>query len=381
MDNKNQIKYICYYNHDQSTKRNCAPSAVNKIDYIAATLCDIGYNVDIISVSQIIEPKFRFYKATKCAIKDKIYIKYFPSIGGTSKLIKIIRNIWHRIALFIFLLFNTKKDERIIAYHSLGYRYVLTIARFIKRFHLIYEVEEVYTDVIQDSIFNPRKMELKMISNADAYIFPTELLNDKFNVKNKPYTIIYGSYQFAQTKPKKNTSDTIHVVYAGTFDPRKGGAVAAVAAAKFLPKNYHVHICGFGSDDDVQNIINVVNTTSQIANARVSYEGLKFGQEYINFIQLCDIGLSTQDPNALFNHTSFPSKILSYMSNGLSVVSIDIPAIKRSKLSKYISFYEKQDAEHIAQAIIKTDIHNNNIDLIRSLDSKFKKDIERLINK
>ena len=102
----------------------------------------------------------------------------------------------------------------------------------------------------------------------------------------------------------------------------------------------------------------------------------------INF-ELLDACIVMPIPLTENNDTSIADRLLEKFKESchIPVVSIDIPAIKRSKLSKYISFYEKQDAEHIAQAIIKTDIHNNNIDLIRSLESKFKKDIERLINK
>ena len=50
----------------------------------------------------------------------------------------------------------------------------------------------------------------------------------------------------------------------------------------------------------------------------------------LKFIQKCQIGLCTQNIDAAFNTTSFPSKILSYMSNGLEVVGVNIAAIKNS---------------------------------------------------
>ena len=68
------------------------------------------------------------------------------------------------------------------------------------------------------------------------------------------------------------------------------------------------------------------------------------------------------------------------MSNGLSVVSIEIEAIKCSLLSKHINLYEIQDAQHIADAIIKTIPDNNNVELIKSLDLKFKTDLQDLLN-
>ena len=83
----------------------------------------------------------------------------------------------------------------------------------------------------------------------------------------------------------------------------------------------------------------------------MSYDGLLSGEDYIRFIQSCDIGLSTQNPDAAFNATSFPSKILSYMANGLRVVSIRIPAIEQSAVGDMLIYYDKQTPQEIARAI------------------------------
>lgn len=379
MDNS-VVKYICYYNGSQTIKRNCVPSAVNKIDYIVTSIAKLGYDVEIVSVSQVLEPKLKYYKSETETVRDGVTVRYFSSIGGAGLIIKILRSIWQYVNLFWYLLFKVNKRDLIIAYHSLGYRSAFVLAKKIKGFKLIYEVEEVYSDVIKQKFLNPRKMEMRMIAAADAYIFPTEMLNKTFNTANKPYIIIYGSYQYVESPCDKFKDGKIHIVYAGTFDPRKGGAAAAADAAAYLPQNYHMHICGFGSDDEVKKIVNVIENVSKISQACITYEGLKLGKEYADFIQKCDIGLSTQDPTAKFNNTSFPSKILSYMSNGLSVVSIEIEAIKCSLLSKHINFYEIQDAQHIADAIIKTIPDNNNVELIKSLDLKFKTDLQDLLN-
>lgn len=65
--------------------------------------------------------------------------------------------------------------------------------------------------------------------------------------------------------------------------------------------------------------------------------------------------MSTQNPNAKFNDTSFPSKILSYMANGLRVVSIRIPAIEKSAVGKFMYYYDEQTPENIAKAIKSID--------------------------
>ena len=75
-----------------------------------------------------------------------------------------------------------------------------------------------------------------------------------------------------------------------------------------------------------------------------------------------------------FNNTSFPSKILSYMSNGLQVVSADIEAVRRAYgISGYIYYYQKQEPSDIANAILNVDLDNpfDTRAVVQSLDNRF----------
>lgn len=101
------------------------------------------------------------------------------------------------------------------------------------------------------------------------------------------------------------------------------------------------------------------------------------GEEYIRFIQSCDIGLSTQNPDAAFNATSFPSKILSYLSNGLRVVSIRIPAIEGSDVGDKLFYYDEQTPKQIADAILSVDMaqaYDSRSDIV-DLSNKFQNEL------
>ena len=126
----------------------------------------------------------------------------------------------------------------------------------------------------------------------------------------------------------------------------------------------------------------VIKDVSGKTKATVTYDGLLSGGDYIRFIQSCQIGLSTQNPDADFNATSFPSKILSYMANGLRVVSIRIPAIETSAVGNDMYYYDKQTPEEIAKAIlaVKVDHESNARDLVHRLDNSFQKQLNELVN-
>ena len=155
----------------------------------------------------------------------------------------------------------------------------------------------------------------------------------------------------------------------------------AVAAAEWLPENYHVHIIGFGSNIETEHIKNTINKININSKAKVTYDGLLAGEEYIQFLQKCQIGLSTQNPDADFNDTSFPSKILSYMANGLIVVTIRIPAVETSAIGKDVYYYEMQKPKAIAETIMNISM-NNSYDgrkRIEELDEKFREDLSGLL--
>lgn len=355
-----EIKYISYFDFQDSTIiRNSVPSSSNKIESICNLLNSIGINVHIVSMASVKEPVFRFYRGSDCQKKKGVWLKLFPSWGGNRKILRWMRTLWHLIAMFSYLLLHAKKDEPIIVYHSLGYCSIIALAKRIKKFKLILEVEEIYQDVKKSKCKFLDKQEYSTFELADAFIFPTEMLNAKLNSNHKPYAIIHGCYTKSPILSSKFSDGKVHVVYAGTFDPNKGGALAAIDAVKFLPENYYMHICGFGTSEDTDLVKIKINEIAQQSNATISFDGLKKGSEYIRFIQKCHIGLSTQNPNGNFNDTSFPSKILSYISNDLSVVSIDIPVVMASAVSRYITYYKEQTPQQIANAIIKAPLHIN----------------------
>ena len=192
---------------------------------------------------------------------------------------------------------------------------------------------------------------------------------------------MHGTYNVEKQIADKFDDGKIHCVYAGTFDPRKGGVAAAAAAAEFLTEKYHVHILGFGTEKDRKLLINTIEDVKAKTDCTITFDGLKSGEEYIKFIQSCHIGLSTQNPNAKFNATSFPSKVLSYLANGLRVVSIKIRALETSDVNDLLYYYEDNDPQKIAEAVMTVDVTDNydSRAKINELDKQFKQDFNKLL--
>lgn len=358
--------------YESKVKRYYVTSAVNKIKYMLSAFEQVYGDFVVYSACRNIERKFKIFP--KEVIHDGGISIIFPfSWGGSTPFHGYLQRQWIPICIFFYLLFHARKNEHVIVYHSVGYKNSILWAKKLKKFKLILDVEEIYSDVqsIQNKII---RNEYNHFKAADAYIFSTEMLNERINLKNKPYTVINGTYNVEKIISDKFDDGKVHVVYAGTFDVRKGGTIA-VEAAEYLNENYVLHICGFGNHADTNYLLSLVNKINKKSKCKIIYHGLLQGNDYLSLIQKCHIGLSPQDPSAAFNATSFPSKILSYLSNGLAVVSIRIPAIEGSQVGNCIFYYDKQTPESIVQAIKSVDIKKNYRQVISELADNFVKNM------
>lgn len=356
------------------------PAAATKSAYIIDKIKESVFceHLNLLSTAQLRgrEWKVNHWKKTKY---DKVETDYLiPSVSSPFRVIRALNVILVFLSILQYFFFYVKKGDTVMVYHSCAYLQALRIACRLKKFRLIMEVEELYGDVA-----NNRRMklaELNMMKFADAFMFPTVLLEDIANKERKPSLVITGLYTVTKDRQVSWGDDKKHCVYAGTFDPTKGGAAAAAAAA-FLPADYHMHILGFGSAEQVKNIQSQINDVSKKCKCTLTYDGLKSGEEYIEFLQKCQIGLCTQIPDAKYAGTSFPSKVLVYMSNGLSVVSSRFEAIEKSDVGDLVYYYDEQTPKCIAKAIqsVKLSNKNSNRARLQELDVRFARELEWLL--
>lgn len=370
--------YLGFYDDlkKQTEPRYFSPAARNKMEYIIQKLDSLERDVKVVSASVTTGLSKAPEKEIQIGAHTKL--KLFFSLGRRNIFTKAIDLVLAKLRVFFYVLSHINKNDVVLVYHSKEYMKSLAIAKKFKNFRMILEMEEIYADVLENKHQKPREMQFASL--ADSFIFPTQLLNDVVNSADKPFAVIHGTYQAEPDRGHRFDDGNIHVVYAGTLDPRKGGAVAA-AAAEFLPENYHVHVLGFGSEQQINDMKQLTQEISQKGKATATYDGLLSGEDYIRFIQACDIGLSTQNPDAAFNATSFPSKVLSYMANGLRVVSVRIKAVETSAVGDMITYYDEQTPESIAKAIMSVDMSQPYDSRMRiaELDEQFQRELKKLI--
>lgn len=374
------IKYVAFYNDDALNKaenRNTNLAATNKVNYVCSAITRCGYNVDIISPSWS-QNASGYYKGNRYTISDNIELKCFATFGSKNKISKIFKQFFSALQLLLYLLFNTKKNEQIIVYHSLGLMHVVTIAKKIKHLNVLLEVEEVYTNVWEHKVST--KKEINYIQKMEKYILVSDVLKKMF--PNKPSAVLYGSYNVLDALQKDNQNiDKIDVVYAGSIDAVKGGAMNAVLSAKHLPENYFMHILGFGSQSAIGKLNEEIKLLNeQSPSERCKYHGILVGDDYRKFLFSCHIGVNPQHEGDYMN-TAFPSKVLSYLSHNLKVVSTRINSIEISQIAKYITFSKDDEPKNIAKAIVES-AHSKKVrhgNIVKELDNQFVDELKKLI--
>lgn len=375
---KNKVFYIGFYNHKKIEKEKLFnfPAATNKMEYIISLLERLKIETMIINPSWTKENKFT--KATFNKLNDNISLKTFFSIPWSNRIYKSLSSRLNKIQLFAYMLFCTRKNDTIILYHSIVYSNLFIMLKKIKKFNLILEVEEIYQD-INFLTRSEMKSENKIFSISDKFIYSTELMKDRINNKKENITIS-GNYLIKNRYNDRFNDEKKHIVYAGIIDKQKKGAFEIFKIAKYFSNEYIFHILGFGDSQDISQLRENILIFNKNNAAKVEYNGLLFNEDLNIFLQKCDIGLSCQTPVGKYNNSSFPSKVINYLTNGIEVITIDLQVIRKSKINDIVSYYQENNYQEIYNIAKKINKNSDKIlNKIKKIDEFNLKKIDELL--
>lgn len=374
-----KIKYICdfYIPVPNNEGRYFALSACDKASYVHSVLNRLGYDIEIISPSY----------AKKCSrertdrLNEHVIVISGFSLGYSNGITKALSRLSAMLWLLYFLLFRCKKGETIISYHGVQKTPFFLFAKYIKRFHYILEVEEIYSALDLKTGAGWRyKLEKAIIDKADSYVFASSQLEEKCNADHKPSVVCNGSYITPDLISEKQPDGKKHLVYAGLIEKDKV-AFKSLNIARYLNEDYVIHIIGYGKEEDILLLKELISETNKQTQCKVFYDGLKRGDEYIAFLQSCHIGLCPLSNNKGFQMACFPSKITSYLSNGLLVVTTDNEVLKTSSYNDYLYYVKDDSPKEFAETIktIRIDANNNPRKCIMAEDERMLVELKQLI--
>ncbi len=380
---RNTICCIAHYTTDstKSERRRENMSVMPIIDYIAEKLNENGYSMKIISPTETLE-SHGIYKERVDATRNGIEICSCATIGGKNTIKKIINRLLIAVSLLRCIARYTNKGDTIIVYHDPSNATALLFAKKIFKLRFVLYFGEVYQHVYPSMRKRVKKNEWKLIRRSDAYILATDNLRQYTH--SKPNVVLNGIYKAEKRFSQERFADDgkINLLYGGKISAMMG-AFKAVELSKYLDKQYCIRIIGSGEHQEEEKLKQLIKESRDKSNgAEVVFDGKKDGDDYIRYVQSCQIGLSIRDITGEFNQTSFPSKVCSYLCNGLAVVSTPIPTVVNSRLSDCINFSKDMSAESIACAITES-IHSFDAEYVQNkistLDIAFSKNLYQLI--
>lgn len=380
----NKVHYLNFYaDTEAADSLTCFPSAFPKVEYVCDSLIEAGFDVINISACQ-------YKKGEKTILPKKLrrnlYCRYLRNSVVLQKIDRHLPILYSWLQLFLYILFRVKRNDTLLVYHSMFYLDVIQLALKVKRVRLIYEVEELFYSLSPENAHFKEK-ELSALKKADAYLLVNDLLKDKIPIKDKPFVISYSAYKLPENRTLRPRAwdDKIHVVYAGCIEQHRKAAFMAVEAALSLSPKYVIHILGFGAENDIEALKERICSINNPQNARVVYEGSKFGQEYSDFLSHCQIGLSCHTYDDTIPESAdctFPSKVFVYLLHGLSVVSFPLKCLSESEVACLVSFSGTTNAESLAEAIKKCGIPNREqtVSLINMMHASFVQSLNKIIH-
>jgi len=109
----------------------------------------------------------------------------------------------------------------------------------------------------------------------------------------------------------------VHFLYSGSLDSTRGVDLLLETLPLLPPSGWHLHVSGAGI---LEKLVEKV-AHDRRWNANVTFHGSLPGDAYADLIQKCNVGLNCQRASDPISHVTFPSKIFSYLSAGLLVLS------------------------------------------------------------
>lgn len=350
-----KVYYIGWYIADEDRERYSGNVPGNlKMHYVVDQLKESGNTPEIISFAR--KKGATGLYITRLSNSQGCLLRYLGGVGGNSRFAQRL-DFLMKECLFIWLcLFKIKKSDTIVLYHSVALTNLLAkLRKFVKR-HVILEVEEVYGyAAVGDRPWVDK--EIESIKQMDAHICVNDGMLHKLSLDSKKSVANYGVGVFPERRVQRFSDGKVHVVYAGTIEMKKLGALTAVESAAYFPDNYILHILGFGTEENMKRLKEKINDINSKAGCvKVEYNGYKTGSELDEFLHSCHIGLSSNVMRPNFANNTFPSKVITYMCHDLSVVLGYAEAFYDIPISQGWSFYHEFKPEKIAEAVASVEI-------------------------
>lgn len=193
-----------------------------------------------------------------------------------------------------------------------------------------------------------RKINDRMISEADGFIFLTKQMNEKVNPKHLPYIILEGhsdaSLKSMDPSQRYESIDGKRVIlYAGSLKKLYGIQNLVEGFLKANLENAELRIYGDGDyRDELERICQT--------HPDVRYLGIRPNQEIVLDEQRAALLVNPRPSAPEYTKYSFPSKTMEYMASGTPILMTKLPGMPE-EYGSYIDVINDETSDGIAKAL------------------------------
>ena len=369
------IHYFANYYLEDDENSIIFLSGINKSKYISLLLSKTGYQWR--SFCTPLNKKkvpYRKKEIGKGKYGENFEIGSAYSYKGKFGYIIAKIHVFFNVIKYIFK--NVKKRDTIVVYHSPSLMLPILITHIFIKYKLVLEVEEIYS-IISNSNVIKKRFELHYLNKATSYITPNIAMIDNY-LQRKKVCLIEGPC-FINEHKKNFDCNSVVIVYTGILTKEKG-IDNIFEIAKCLNNKYIIKILGYGSANDIEKMKSKIKLNNSLYECKVFFDGLKSGKEFEEYLENCDIGICPQTIEESFNSVSFPSKILTYLSNGLFVVCTTNKSFINSRLKDalFLASDSNKDFSNVIMNI-NENTYNKSKEILLEIRNKHLNDLKYIL--
>lgn len=193
-----------------------------------------------------------------------------------------------------------------------------------------------------------KKINDKIISGADGFIFLTKQMNEKVNPHKKPYIVSEGHSdgslsQIENSERYEYKDGKKVVIYAGSLKKIYGVKNLVKGFISADIKDVVLRI--YGDGDYRQELEELCKT-----HKNIDYAGVKANSDIVYDEQKASLLIEPRPSDSEYTKYSFPSKIMEYLASGAPVMVSKLPGMP-SEYYPYIFTIDDESEEGIAAAL------------------------------
>ena len=378
--------YVCnVFDQHRKTLYNItsdSPAAYNKVKNVSKGIKKAGEDISVVSIGMGNTNTHKYLSPCGTTLEG-LGIFFLSSVS-----LKVVKNIYSTFSLFFFFLKNKNKIKNIIFYNYQPEYFLTFFTAWILNKKLILDIEDGINDelTIHQKYF--RNLLLKSylkFSNRKVITVSNKLLND--SCCNLGY-VCYGVHDFDENPISENKKvvGKLKVLFSGTLNQQTGvphllNLIDLIKSHKLVRDSIELNVTGFGSME-----VDLKNAAKECSF--VKFHGRVDFESYKKILKRSNIGLVLKDAESSMGHTTFPSKIVEFASEGLLLITSkvsDVPkifnddevyfvsspeesllAIENTLLSENV--YEKKLKKSITKTQILFDDKNVGKQIIKTFD-------------